>query len=338
MPKEKIIKQQRPMTRLQLTRWQRDKKRQRIIQLSVITALIVIVLIIGSGYYLNEIKPWHKVVVSIDTVRIDMSYFVKMLRLNNAGADPQYSSYIADQVVNLIQENEIFREEAKKEGLSITAEEIEKYIEDGFKSEGQSSVDWKNRYDKALKNIKITDAEYKNMVVEPVLFRSKVRDVTIEPQVPKESEQVHCEGILLENKDKVDEVKNALQAGDDFAKLVETYSKDDNSRGNKGDMGWFTKGIMGDEFDNIAFSLAAGVLSEPISGVTGASGDQVWLIRVVEKSDNRAIEEDQRSTLVGNALYQWFEEKKSEAKLWSYLDLSPVDAGKVRSWALTHLK
>jgi peptidyl-prolyl cis-trans isomerase D len=47
-----------------------------------------------------------------------------------------------------------------------------------------------------------------------------------------------------------------IKAGEDFAELAKTSSDDSFSGENGGDLDWFEKGVMGDEFDEAAFGLA----------------------------------------------------------------------------------
>lgn len=342
MPKEKVKKPQRPVTRLQVSRWERERRRNRFIRVTVITVIVITGLIIALGFYLTEIKPWQQVVIKVNDTQINMSYFVKMLRMNGAGQDSRYDDYIVDQVTSQIQENEIFRQEAGKSELSLADEDVDKYLQGVFKEENQDTEnkdsDWRQKYLKALKNLRVTEAEHRRMVIEPLLYSLKIQDNIVEPQVPEESEQVHCEGILLENKDKSDEVKSRLEAGEEFSKLVEEYSKDEESKGKKGDLGWLTRGIIGDTFDGVAFSLKTGDLSQPIENVPGVAEGQVWVIRVIEKSDKRPIEEDQRQVLISDAFYEWLNNKMNEARLWSYRELGSKEVRKVSSWALSHLK
>jgi peptidyl-prolyl cis-trans isomerase D len=57
-------------------------------------------------------------------------------------------------------------------------------------------------------------------------------------------------------KTKADEILAKIKAGEDFAELAKTSSDDTFSGENGGDLEWFEKGVMGEEFDEVAFGLA----------------------------------------------------------------------------------
>ncbi len=59
-------------------------------------------------------------------------------------------------------------------------------------------------------------------------------------------------------------IYDSLKAGADFTQMVERYSDDPSSVENKGDLGWFGRGEMVDEFDKYVFQMKKGQLSEPI--------------------------------------------------------------------------
>ncbi|MCK5127434.1 MAG: peptidylprolyl isomerase [candidate division Zixibacteria bacterium] len=59
------------------------------------------------------------------------------------------------------------------------------------------------------------------------------------------------------------EIKAQIDAGDDFAELAIAYSED-NSAKDGGDLGWFTPGRMVEAFNDAAFALKNGEVSEPV--------------------------------------------------------------------------
>ena len=100
-------------------------------------------------------------------------------------------------------------------------------------------------------------------------------------------EQVRASHILLktEGKDEAavrkqaeDILKQAKAPGADFAALAKKYSEDDGSKANGGDLDYFPKGRMVPEFEQAAFSMQPGQISDLVKSQFG-----FHIIRVVDK-------------------------------------------------------
>lgn len=74
----------------------------------------------------------------------------------------------------------------------------------------------------------------------------------------------------------IDEIKKNLTSGN-FGDYAKQYSEDPGSKNNGGELGWFGKGVMVPEFENAAFSLKPGEISEPFKSQFG------WHVILVEE-------------------------------------------------------
>jgi peptidyl-prolyl cis-trans isomerase C len=111
----------------------------------------------------------------------------------------------------------------------------------------------------------VTDADAKQIYDEKI---SKM----------KPEQEVHARHILVETKEEAEEVIKRLKNGEDFAKVADEKSKDTNAKG--GDLGFFTRGQMLKPFEDAAFALEPGQISEPVQTQFG------WhVIKVEEKRD-----------------------------------------------------
>ena len=73
------------------------------------------------------------------------------------------------------------------------------------------------------------------------------------------------------------------RAGEDFAELATEYSQDPGSATAGGDLGWFRRGDMVDEFEEAAFTLLEGGISEVVETVHGFHIILLERMRVAER-------------------------------------------------------
>jgi parvulin-like peptidyl-prolyl isomerase len=142
--------------------------------------------------------------------------------------------------------------------------------------------------------------------VELHLQTERLRDLVVGPIEPTEQElsayleehredydtpeEVHARHILIrvpegaseaeiaQAKKQIEDIKKELENGADFAELAKKYSQDPGSAPNGGDLGFFRRGQMVKEFEDAAFSLEPGQISDPVRTQFG-----FHLIKVEEK-------------------------------------------------------
>ena len=94
------------------------------------------------------------------------------------------------------------------------------------------------------------------------------------------------EGSSAEEKAKVRETATGVlaraRAGEDFAALAKTYSKDPGTAANGGDLGFFPRGRMVKPFEEAAFNLSAGAISDLVETPFG-----LHIIKVEEVNAER---------------------------------------------------
>lgn len=131
-----------------------------------------------------------------------------------------------------------------------------------------------------LKPSDMSMGDYRRLVAEPTLGRIKIQDQLLN-DISDTADQVHAQHILVATEEAAQEVLVRLQT-EDFSVVAMEVSTDTSTAPNGGDLGWFARGVMVQPFEDVAFSLAPGEISQPVQTQFG------WhIIKVLERESNR---------------------------------------------------
>ncbi len=100
------------------------------------------------------------------------------------------------------------------------------------------------------------------------------------------------------------ELRQRLLNGEDFAALAAEYSDDPGSAAQGGDLGWFGRGRMVSPFEEAAFSLPVGEISEPVKTDFG-----YHIIQVLERDSAHPKDENQLAQERIQAFQTWLNEQ-----------------------------
>jgi peptidyl-prolyl cis-trans isomerase C len=129
---------------------------------------------------------------------------------------------------------------------------------------------------------------HERRALRDAFFDVKIHDAVTEAEAKKiydekigqlkPEQEVHARHILVATEAEAKEVAERLKKGEDFVALAKEKSKDTSAEG--GDLGFFTRGQMLKPFEDAAFALDVGQISEPVQTQFG------WhIIKVEEKRD-----------------------------------------------------
>ncbi|MCQ1530386.1 peptidylprolyl isomerase [Lutispora saccharofermentans] len=279
-----------------------------------ITILVVFLLIILAGVVYFNGKSGEAVArVNGETITKDDLYNA----LVEQNGEEVLDSLISDKIIEL---------EIKKQNITVGEEAVQTEIqnisvqyggEEAFKQAleayGYSMENVKADVKKNLEikkllepGITITEDEMKNYFEE-------------NKDTFNEEEQVKASHILVDTEEKALEVKNKLSAGEDFAEMAKQYSTDTGNKDQGGELGFFSRGDMVKEFEDAAFSMEIGKVSDPIKTEYG-----YHIIKVEEKKPAKEANYEESKAQVKETLLDqklsaaydtWLQDKYEEYKI-----------------------
>ena len=161
--------------------------------------------------------------------------------------------------------------------------------------------------------------------VQDAWWRQKLESETIEA-VPGSSAQVRARHILLTNEEDAALAKERLDAGEDFGELAAEMSLDPGTKDIGGDLGWFPKGVMTPTFQDAAFALEPGQISDPVQSPFG-----FHIIEVLEKADDVPLEPHALTQLQLRAFSTFLANRKGE------LNVERLLTQEIATWAQRHM-
>ncbi|NRG44705.1 peptidylprolyl isomerase [Bacillus sp. CRN 9] len=251
-------------------------------------------------------------------------------KISKSELDDALSSQYGSTVLDTLISDEIIRQEMKKENIKVSdkeiAEEMEAYM-DTFGGEDTFNEVLKNSgVDVSIieKNIMTYLASKK--ILEP---RIEITDEEIQTYFDEnkdsfdKEEEVEASHILVDDEKTAKEVVKKIEQDEDFAELAKEYSTDTASKDNGGELGFFAKGDMVKEFEEKAFGMENGDISEPVKTEYG-----YHIIKVTDKQEPKKAELEEVKDEIKDILLEskleseysvWLNEKFEEYEIKTFL-------------------
>ncbi|MEW5718309.1 MAG: peptidylprolyl isomerase, partial [Chloroflexota bacterium] len=156
----------------------------------------------------------------------------------------------------------------------------------------------KNLFETIAKQTQVSEAELRKMI-ETSILRRKLQKALAD-EMPTAADQVQARHILVSTYEDAVKVEDRLNKGEDFAKLAQELSQDPGSKDSGGDLGWFPRGSMIQEFEDAAFALQVNQISQPITTTYG-----LHIIQVTAREQNRELEPTALTRVQSTALTNW---------------------------------
>ncbi|RMF84168.1 MAG: peptidylprolyl isomerase [Nitrospinota bacterium] len=272
--------------------------------------------------------------VSITSQELD-NEFLSQTRVPFAMVqDNPQAQQIRKRILDQLIDRQLLIQEARRQKLAVDAKTVEEqfqHIRSRFPSE--------EAFQQVLEARGLTEEKLKENIQEELLrqqiIQKEILDkVSTSPDELKtffqqhkeqyaQKEEVRARHILIKvapnasaeedqkAKERAQEILKRAQKGEDFAELAKQYSEGP-SKERGGDLGYFTRGKMVKPFEDAAFKLGVGEISDLVKSQFG-----YHIIKVEDKKEAKALSYEEAKTRVKDdltrekaiALYQSYIEK-----------------------------
>jgi foldase protein PrsA len=271
--------------------------------LLMVAAVVLVAVVSGCGIIRkNPEAVKNSAVAEVNGYVITKEVFDKNFDLYRTTYESQYGTdiwnqdidgkkfidVVKEQVVEKLISDRLVLEDAKDKGIDVTDEEVEqevKSIKDYFEDE-QKFLDFIATQN--LSEEEFTEETRRNLIImkyrEKVVESVAVSEEDIKKyydENPKEfkKDTVKASHILLDSREEAEKVLAKAKAGEDFGSLAAEYSVEPGAETTKGDLGEFGYGYMVQPFEEAAFALDEGEISDIVETQFG-----YHIIKVYEKT------------------------------------------------------
>lgn len=157
--------------------------------------------------------------------------------------------------------------------ISASSESVEEHLERFINFKLKLKSAYENRLD-TLSSFKKEYERYYKQIADSYISNGKVTEAMVKETYDRTKTEVRASHILL-NLPKHEEdtaevyqkalmIKKRIDSGEDFESLAKAYSDDPSTKTNGGDMNWFNTFKMVYEFEDMAYKLDVGEVSNPV--------------------------------------------------------------------------
>ncbi|MBI2670702.1 peptidylprolyl isomerase [Candidatus Woesearchaeota archaeon] len=307
----------------------------------VIVSLVIIVLILlvpmDSGSFGKKILDS----ITGNVVGSDILAVVDSDKITKKELDKEFNA-LSPQLKQLYTNELLLRElideklilaEAKKQNMEVADEELDNVLnaakqnfppgvtlEQLAETQGFTLNEFKEKIRNQILVKKFMD---KNVMVRTIGEKQAKEFFDLNKDTLKNPEMVNTSHILVATKEEADTILKELKNGERFEDIARERSLDPGSKDNGGNLGYFPKGTLVKEYEDVAFSLNIRQISNPVKSQFG-----YHLIRIEAKKEaSEAKFEDIKQQII-----EYLQKQEDQQELKNFRDalfIQALDTGRV---------
>ncbi|AOY60324.1 MULTISPECIES: peptidylprolyl isomerase [Desulfococcus] len=279
--------------------------------------------------------------ISRDALNRELTLVTHRLAGQGQNIDKDQLEKIEGNVLNNMIDRELLYQDALKNGIKPDDKAVDTQM-DTMKSNFPGDAE----YRQALEMMKTTEADLRTNIAQSMVIQQLIEsriapgiEITdaqsksfydTNPQFFKKPEQIKASHILIKAdasageadkaaaRKKIEEIQDKLKKGEKFDALAKQYSEDPSSA-QGGDLGYFSRGQMVKPFEETAFAMKKGDVSDIVVTQFG-----YHLIQVMDKKPESTTAYDEAKPRIGEhlkrekmieAINVYIEKLKADAKI-----------------------
>lgn len=232
-------------------------------------------------------------------------------------------------ILNEMIEKKIILQEAEKQKIKVSDEEVREMIQKTFSQQEIESIE------ENLKTMKISEKEWNNQIAEKILAEKLFNDVTKNVSPPSDQEvsdfyeknmetfhqreKIHILQLMFSDKQQALDAQAKILGGVDFMALAQAQVNANDGGRVVGDLGFVERGILPEEVEKKVFSMKPGTISPIIESLP-----DYYLVKVLEKTSDKQLTLEEARQQIQSMLVQasrdkfyttWLHQKTIESKI-----------------------
>lgn len=282
--------------------------------------LTALAALVGAQQTGPAVATVNGVVITQNKLQSSLDAFLRQRRTGAGGVfDPNYYNKMRTRVLDVLIAQELLWQEASARGLVATDDEVQaevRRVRAGYRTEGmflakirEGGFDETSYAEDVKRRLSV-----RKLIAADIAPTTRVSDAEIHDFYTSNverfvrPEEVHARHILVrlaEDADpatdaaaraRIDAIHAEAVGGADFAELARQGSEGPSAQ-RGGDLGFFGRGRMVKPFEEAAFALDAGAISEPVQTVFG-----YHIIKVEERRGGEVTSLEAASAQIGQHL------------------------------------
>ena len=280
----------------------KERKSNRIAYLIISLVIVIVVILVGIGYYQQYVRPFQRTVITFDDNIIKMRYFLDRTRLSGSNGMSTLQSLTNEMCI---------KEGAERYGITVTPQEIDNALR--LQAAGSDNVtitdaEFNEWYRQQLNDKKISSTQYKQ-IISVALMESSLREYVIK-DLPATREHAHVYILYLNTYEEAVAAKERIDAGESFFKVAREISLKAIGEESEGEYGWVPRGA--EVLNQDPFLWEAGKASQVLAYVDESSSStstdsniSFYYLFYTSEIQEREIEPGYLSEVKNTIFAQW---------------------------------